>query len=272
VSNQMTNLCKWLDLAASEKSVLMCFADIADDKGNARPSHSWISIWTGLQRSAIIAAVRRLEVAGLIEVERTVGKTNRTNIVAESVASQIQSLWRTGPYAERVLAAVNKWSESQPGPVHHTDGTRSSHEPETSIQSNINKLKKKQPPSPPINKTAMPPEWTPSKELLEWAAIERPNLNLDHCVKAFRSYYLSTGDLRASWDEAFKSWVIRERSSAQIPRLEPSVARVAPDRDPALKKIEADDKRAVQPTEDQRAKLQAIRNQFAARTFQVSSS
>ena len=100
-----------------------------------------------------------------------------------------------------------------------------------------------------------------SAELAAWSTTERPSLNIEQCAKVFRSHYLSTGEARASWDEAFKVWVLREKGVASSgPTLEP--ASPSTDKDPVLIKLEVDAKLAVKPTAEQRAALQVARNQL----------
>lgn len=263
MSNLITNLCKWINLPPPQKAVLMSLADIADDKAHARPSQSWIGVWTGLKKTAIITAVKRLEAADLIAVERRQGKANRTSINAGRIAAEIQTMWRTGPYAERVLAAAAKWAALQTAPGRDTDGTRPPDEPDTSRQSNINKQKKTQ--ARCGEKGELPAEWAISPELLTWAAGERPDINAVQCEKEFRSYYLSTADTRADWDEAFKGWVLRQRQPQPAPQAATIPVPVPTARDPALVKLDEDAKRAVPPPAETRARLRELHHQMSGR-------
>lgn len=96
MSNTVTNLCRPLRLTPPQKSVLMALADRADDTGAAWPSISWLCEWTCFGRTAVITALKGLEVElHLITNYRSTGRNNKCVIhldrIAEFHASPVQA-------------------------------------------------------------------------------------------------------------------------------------------------------------------------------------
>lgn len=63
--------------------------------------------------------------------------------------------------------------------------------------------------------TRLPPHWSPSQTLTEWARSERPDIHGDDLLRAtqdFRDHYRSTGAKREDWDAAWQKWVRGQRA------------------------------------------------------------
>lgn len=84
MSVAISSACWPLQLPATEKLVLLCLADFADDDGVCWPSVETLIERTGLSDRCVREQLKRLEAAGLIERDRRVGQsaTYRLNITA----------------------------------------------------------------------------------------------------------------------------------------------------------------------------------------------
>lgn len=83
MSNDITNLCRPLQLRPTPKCVLLALADWADQistEGVAGPSISWLCAWTCFGRTAAIEALKLLESMGLVSVSHEVGRINHCEI------------------------------------------------------------------------------------------------------------------------------------------------------------------------------------------------
>jgi hypothetical protein len=58
-------------------------------------------------------------------------------------------------------------------------------------------------------------DYEPQKETREWAAQQRPDLDLDDTLDNFKNYHIAKGTRYKVWDLAFKNWVKRERPNGQ---------------------------------------------------------
>jgi len=98
-------LCWPIQIPPTQKAVLISLADQANDHGSCWPSISGIAERTCFGRTAVIEAIKWLEQAGLISMEKTFGRTNRyqLNITKlrqrdiEPVRQTDQSASRTSP-------------------------------------------------------------------------------------------------------------------------------------------------------------------------------
>lgn len=95
MSNRITSLCRPLRMSPTQKAVLMCLADRASDDGVAWPSITGICEWTCLGRTAAMDAVRWLEGAGFVAVERRHGRKNRATLSIPTIEAANQSATRT---------------------------------------------------------------------------------------------------------------------------------------------------------------------------------
>ena len=142
-------------MSSTQKAVLMCIADHANDQGLAWPSIPGICEWTCLSRTAVIEAMKWLENQGCLTIEKVVGRNNRCTVnVSEAEESPSQpvrqtdphpSASRTGQEAEPVRQPDPPGAPDGPPPVRQTDPTRPAGAPEPSInhQSTINEPQEK---------------------------------------------------------------------------------------------------------------------------------
>lgn len=66
--------------------------------------------------------------------------------------------------------------------------------------------------------TRLPDDWQPDASLTEWAATERPDLNLAREIAGFRDYWHSRAgkDARkASWPLTFRNWIRNSRNGSK---------------------------------------------------------
>lgn len=75
MSVSISSACWALQLPATEKLVLLCLADFADDDGLCWPSVETMVGRTGLSDRCVREQLKRLEAAGLIERDRRVGQS-----------------------------------------------------------------------------------------------------------------------------------------------------------------------------------------------------
>lgn len=60
----------------------------------------------------------------------------------------------------------------------------------------------------------LPPDWLPSEKLKDWAAAERPDLDLDVTIAKFRDYWAAkpgSAGTKLDWDATFRNWVRDEK-------------------------------------------------------------
>lgn len=117
MSNAFLSACRVVSVSPSAKAVLMCMADYADGGGRCWPSIAAIGEWTCLGKTAINSAIKSLEGAGLIQVDRSNGRHNRYQ-VAKTAPDLTAS--RTGTAGEPVRQA-NRYAPhtSAAGEPHH---------------------------------------------------------------------------------------------------------------------------------------------------------
>jgi hypothetical protein len=87
VSNAIMNACRPVQMPPTSKNVLMAVADRAHDDGVAWPSIPGLCEATCYGRTAVIDAVRWLERAGFVSIEKSAGRNNRFKIDLERVGS-----------------------------------------------------------------------------------------------------------------------------------------------------------------------------------------
>ena len=101
MSNAVVNLCWTVQIPPVAKAVLMAIADRADDGGEAWPSNRDLEERTCWKGTAVIEAIKYLERAGLVTVERIAGRNNRYRIDLAAVTKPVRdtdlSAKRTGP-------------------------------------------------------------------------------------------------------------------------------------------------------------------------------
>lgn len=114
----MTALCRSLSLPPTQKAVLMALADYCHDDGKDWHSIAALMEWTCLGKTTVIDALKGLEVAGLIRVDRRIGARSTTFLQLDTLASmsQDQCATRTGAPAVPVQEAHRHQNASRTGP------------------------------------------------------------------------------------------------------------------------------------------------------------
>lgn len=87
VSFAATKLCRAVRLPPTQKAVLMCLADYCHDDGKDWHSIAAMQEWTCLGRTAVIDALKGLELAGLIRIERAFGQKSTTFLQLDRLAA-----------------------------------------------------------------------------------------------------------------------------------------------------------------------------------------
>jgi hypothetical protein len=105
MSTAIMGLCWPMQMPPTPKAVLISLADQANDHGSCWPSMSGIAERTCFGRTAVIEAIKWLEEAGLLSIEKNGGRTNRYQLdlnrlrqrEIEPVRQAYQSGKRTSP-------------------------------------------------------------------------------------------------------------------------------------------------------------------------------
>jgi hypothetical protein len=106
--------------------------------------------------------------------------------------------------------------DEPPGIVHEPPGIVPGHivvEPEENQKREH--AVRKEPASKEAKRCALslPKDWNASKELIQDCKRHRPRLDYKLLEEKFKTYYAATGQARANWDAAFKSFVLKEYKS-----------------------------------------------------------
>ena len=144
MSNVLTTLCRPLRMSATQKAVLMCLADHANNDGLAWPSIPGICEWTCLSRTAVIDAMHWLEEQRFVTIEKATGKNNRCALSVDKISMQQpvsqlglnQSATRTRSPDAPVRQTDHTSTPDVPPPVREADYTRPPDAPEASISTN----------------------------------------------------------------------------------------------------------------------------------------
>ncbi len=137
MSNDVTNAMRKWQGPPSQKAVLMSLCDGAAEDGLVPDWRSPVAAlceWTCLGRTAVIEALKALQAAGAITIERSFGRTNRIRVLFEaSVDASNQSATQTGTPAEPVRETDRHQFGKRTTPVRETDGTSPAGGPLTPI-------------------------------------------------------------------------------------------------------------------------------------------
>lgn len=137
MSNELTNSMRRLQVTPSQKAVLMSLCDGAADSGEVpqwRSSLAALAEWTCLSRTAVIEALKTLQAARIIEIDRSFGRVSRIKVLQASAQTAAnQSASRTSTDSEPVRQTDHHQSASRTTPVRQTDGTRPADGPLTPI-------------------------------------------------------------------------------------------------------------------------------------------
>lgn len=137
LSNDVTSMCRKVQLSLPRKAVLMCLADRSDDNGIAWPSVAGIAEWTCAGRTTVIEAVRWLEQNGFVTISKSLGRNSRfeLNLVKLRDLNQDDDRCanRTSPPAVLVREADPTRPPAVLPPVRQPDHTSAPAVPEASI-------------------------------------------------------------------------------------------------------------------------------------------
>ena len=108
----------------------------------------------------------------------------------------------------------------------------------------------------------LPADWICENSWADWARKERPDLNITKVAESFYDYWISkpgAGGVKLNWEATWRNWVRSQSAPKQAFANKYDVAHVTtpppPNQDAALRKIEADSKRAAPIPENIRAKM-----------------
>jgi hypothetical protein len=189
--------------SGTELLMLLAIADFADDDGNAYPSVSRLALKCRMKpRNAnyVLAALRN---SGELQVVRNAGPggANRYRIVFSAMEG-VQELARV-----HNVAGV-QGNAATPAPRCASPLQLAADKPSEKHQEPSN--------TPEPRRARIPANWQPDAGLKTWFAARRPDLRLESVVEMFRNHYIGKGEVRASWDASFRTWVLRERGPAVV--------------------------------------------------------
>lgn len=125
------NACWPVQIAPTPKAVLMSIADRADDSGLAWPSVADMVHRTCFGRTAVMEALKCLEAARLLLIDRSTGRNNRCQIVLEEVARRTSHVAREPDRSGRRTSSAGEpvgeadQSASRLSPVREPDAHQS---------------------------------------------------------------------------------------------------------------------------------------------------
>lgn len=206
MSNAVTNICRRLRMPPTRKAVLMCLADFCHDDGKDWHSIAAMVEWTCLSKRTVIDALKGLEDAGLIVIERTKGARSTTFLqlqrIAELTANQCASRTSAGgapvqePHDTSAPAAPPPVQEphkpvQEPHPNHSEPSVNHQETPERE------RRRKGKAAAHPL-----PDGFDVSPRVEAWAQ-EHGHTRLPEHLEAFRLKCQAKGYEYADWDAAF---------------------------------------------------------------------
>ena len=197
MSNLMTQACRPVVLSPAQKAVLMCIADYAHDDGQDWHSVAAYCAWTCLSKTAVLDALKALEAAGLIVIDRRNGARSTTTLQRDALAIAAPS---TGAPAGPVRLPDRSVSRS--APVCLPDRTGVFAGPKALEASEASVVARQ--PSKRMAKTSMPKDFAISEEVRRWAKV-KGFVNLDDHLEAFVLKCEAKGYTYNDWDAALKS-------------------------------------------------------------------
>lgn len=229
MSNELMKHCRRLKLPPTQKGVLMAMADIANDDhhGELWPSIATLAEYTCYGRTAVIDAIKALEIVGLVSADRSNGRHTRytINVAADLfsppnvVRLPDRSEKRTGPPSkpvretDRSVSQTNR-SASRTGPVRQADTNHN--------LPLITQL-------PATRGTRMSVDWFPKEETAEAMRREYPSVNQSEMLADFRDYWRAQSGAKGlsnDWDALYRIR-IRQLARAASAKLRPAAARVS---------------------------------------------
>ncbi len=215
MSNELTNSMRRLQVTPSQKAVLMSLCDGAADGGEVpewRSSLTALAEWTCLGRTAVIDALKGLQAAGIIKIDRSFGRVSRIKVLhASAQTNHHPSASRTGTDSEPVRQTNHHPSASRTTPVRQTDGTRPANGPFTPIhqtpEEHLNgAATSNHPPGKRRSKpeTPLAVDFRPDETGMGYAA-ER-GLQFEQELQSFKNHHLAKGTKFRDWQAGWRTW------------------------------------------------------------------
>lgn len=203
MSNDLLKAARPIQLPPAQKAVLIAMCDITRDRdcGECWPSIATLASYTCYGRTATIAAIKGLELAGIITADRSNGRHTRykINLVQDLfeppkvVRLPDQSGKRTGSRNARDQSA------SRTGPVRQADTNPDTHIPKHHF----------------VRGDRIPKNWVPDKETAEALQRDYPRVNQAKHLADFRDYYGSMSGPLAIATDWNPRWAMRVRQLAE---------------------------------------------------------
>lgn len=201
-----------LEVSSTQKLVLVCLADHADDAGGCWPSIQRICTRTGLGKTAVIEAIGVLEQAGYVNANRSNGRHTTYQLLLQVASKPVRQAdryaSRTG--SRRGMAPVREAIEPdrqavEPG--RQADTNRQ----EPSLNRPKEQAEKKRKGFP------LPMDWQPTEEDVAFAREH----NVDPQVEAakFRDYWHAIPGAKGrkcDWSATWRNWVRRVKQFGRI--------------------------------------------------------
>ena len=132
MSNRVMNACRPAQMPPTPKNVLMHIADRAHDDGLAWPSIPGICEATCFGRTAVIEALKWLERAGFVSIEKATGRNNRIAVNLVAVAAHVSEAEQQRARPARAVCPPpvreadpsGRRTSAAAGPVREADPTR----------------------------------------------------------------------------------------------------------------------------------------------------
>lgn len=202
-------------LPVARKMLLLSLADQANDAGECWPELDDLAARCSVSRRTLFECLKELEEGGFID-RRHVGPPGRQRVVFrvnEDVLRQCELLAEPtpprmpGPGAKSAPVQNPHQRENCTGAKNRIDPVRNLHPKKQPKESNPKGEEQRAPAG-----TRLPPDWEPSAEEREFAAAERPDLNVDAESAKFRDYWHAVPGpkgRRADWSATWRNWIRR---------------------------------------------------------------
>lgn len=190
----------------------MSLCDGAGDDGLVpgwRSSVAALCEWTCLGRTAVIEALKGLQTAGAISIERSFGRVNKIRVLFEVAAEPSnQSATQTSPPDEPVRETDDHPSAIRTTPVRETDGTSPPAGPFTSLhltpEEHLFDNKPAKQSKRSKNKTRLTDDFQPNDTGTRYASERSVNATTE--LQSFKNYHEAKGSTYLDWQAAWRTW------------------------------------------------------------------
>ncbi len=237
MSNIVTNVCRRLRMSPTQKAVLMCLADFCHDDGKDWHSIASMMEWTCLGKRTVIDALKALEDAGLIVIERSFGNNNKTFLQIRRIAErpENQCTSRTGAGGAPVQEAHDTSAPAAPPPVHVAHKpVRVAHpnhvEPSGKHQEPPKREKQQRKAKSALR--SLPDDFSVSPQVEAWA-IKSGHTNLQAHLEVFTLKCRAGGLVSDDWDAKFQLAILENWAKVGAVDAEPQWRREQRERNEA---------------------------------------